>query len=128
MIELDIHADLERLTQLPAYPLLLPSSVSEGVTYQRISDPAFDTGLAPAQLIEGRFQISIITQNYTQALQLEATLRTAWEAIRHGAIGRTPVQSVTRGALLQEMAEETNNRKRYRITRDFIIAYTEADR
>ncbi|OKO99029.1 hypothetical protein [Xenorhabdus eapokensis] len=125
MIELDIHADLERITQLPVYPLILPSSVLEGVTYQRISDPKFNAGLAPARLIEGRFQIGIITLNYTKALQLEARLRSAWEVIQHGAIGRTPVQTISRGALMQDMIEETSNRKRYRVTRDFIITFAE---
>ncbi|PHM60079.1 hypothetical protein [Xenorhabdus ishibashii] len=125
MIELDIHADLARITQLPVYPLILPSSELEGVTYQRISDPKFNTGLAPARLVEGRFQIGIITLNYTKALQLEARLRSVWEVIQHGAIGRTPVQTIVRGALIQDMIEETSNRKRYRVTRDFIITFAE---
>lgn len=126
MIESEIKADLERLTGLPAYPLILPSSVLEGVTYQRISDPRFNTGLAATQLVEARFQISLIVLNdYLKALNLEAKIRSAWEPIQHGTLGRYPVQTVSRGVLHQETEELTENRKRYRITRDFIMTYTE---
>ena len=38
MIELAIKGALERITGMNAYPLLLPDTVQEGVTYQRISD------------------------------------------------------------------------------------------
>ncbi|MBD2815242.1 hypothetical protein ID850_10770 [Xenorhabdus sp. Flor] len=126
MIESDIKADLERLTGLSAYPLILPSNVLKGITYQRISDPKFNTGLAATQLIEARFQISIIVLNdYQKALRLEAKIRSAWESVQHGYIGKTPVQTVSRGALYQDAEELTENRKRYRLTRDFIITYTE---
>ncbi|MDC9604954.1 hypothetical protein [Xenorhabdus griffiniae] len=126
MIESDIQADLARLTQLPAYPLVLPSTVLEGVTYQRISDPRFNTGLATSALIEARFQISIIVLNdYLKALKLEEKVRTAWEAVQHGRLGCYPVQTISRGTLHQDAEELTENRKRYRVTRDFIITYTE---
>ncbi|MEX0445343.1 hypothetical protein [Xenorhabdus sp. SGI246] len=126
MIELELKADLERLTGLPVYPLILPSTVLEGVTYQRISDPRLIVGLVASPLIEARFQISIMVLNdYTQALRLEAKIRSAWEAVQHGLLGRYPVQTVSRGMLQQEVEELTENRKRYRITRDFIITYTE---
>ncbi|MBI6548334.1 hypothetical protein [Xenorhabdus lircayensis] len=126
MIESDIKAALERLTTLAVYPLILPSTVLEGVTYQCISDPKFNTGLAATRLIEARFQISIILLNdYTKALRLEQRIRAAWESVQHGYLGRTPVQTVSRGALHQDAEELTENRKRYRITRDFIITYAE---
>ncbi|WP_237386713.1 hypothetical protein [Xenorhabdus sp. Sc-CR9] len=126
MIESDIKAALERLTTLTAYPLILPSTVLEGVTYQRISDPKFSTGLAATRLIEARFQISLIILNdYTKALRLEQKIRSAWESVQHGYLGRTPVQTVSRGVLHQDAEELTENRKRYRVTRDFIITYAE---
>ncbi|WP_338114368.1 MULTISPECIES: hypothetical protein [Xenorhabdus] len=104
----------------------MPSTVLEGVTYQRISDPRLTVGLVDSLLIEARFQISIMVLNdYTQALRLEAKIRSAWEAVQHGLLGRYPVQTVSRGMLQQEAEELTENRKRYRITRDFIITYTE---
>ncbi|REF27243.1 hypothetical protein BDD26_2000 [Xenorhabdus cabanillasii] len=126
MIEPELKADLERLTNLPVYPLILPSSVLEGVTYQRISDLRFNIGLAASPLIEARFQISIMVLNdYSQALRLEAKIRTTWESVQHGRLGGYPVQTVSRGMLQQAVEELTENRKRYRITRDFIITYTE---
>ncbi|WP_348988673.1 hypothetical protein [Xenorhabdus sp. SGI240] len=125
MIESDIQVDLARLTGLPVYPLILPSSVLEGVTYQRISDPMFNTGLVSTRLIAARFQISVILNDYTRALKLEAKIRSAWESVQHGYLGRYPVQTISRGALYQEAEELTENRKRYRITRDFIITFAE---
>ncbi|MCG3463122.1 hypothetical protein L7G72_14970 [Xenorhabdus bovienii] len=126
MIERELKADLERLTLLPVYPLILPSTVREGITYQRISDPKFNTGLAATRLVEARFQIGIITLNdYTKAMELEQKIRSAWESVRHGTIGKYPVQTVTRGTLHQGAEELTENQKRYRITRDFIITYAE---
>ncbi|WP_323872779.1 hypothetical protein [Xenorhabdus doucetiae] len=128
MIEPELRADLVRLTQLPVYPLILPSSVMEGVTYQRISDPRFNTGLAATRLIEARFQISIIVLNdYQNALRLEAKICSAWESVQHGYIGKIPVQTVSRGVLHQDAEELTENRKRYRLTRDFIITYAEVE-
>ncbi|WP_340618925.1 hypothetical protein [Xenorhabdus entomophaga] len=126
MIEPDIQADLARLTGLPVYPLILPSGILEGVTYQRISDPKFNTGLASTRLIAARFQISLILHDYAQALKLEAKIRSAWESVQHGFIGHYPVQAVSRGPLHQEADEETKNRKRYRITRDFVLTFAEA--
>ncbi|MCP9266856.1 hypothetical protein M5U04_01765 [Xenorhabdus sp. XENO-1] len=126
MIEPELKADLERLTSLPVYPLILPSTVLEGVTYQRISDPRLTVGLVDSSLIEARFQISIMVLNdYTKALRLEAKIRSAWESVQHGLLGSYPVQTVSRGMLQQEAEALTENRKRYRITRDFIIIYTE---
>ncbi|PHM31291.1 hypothetical protein [Xenorhabdus innexi] len=128
MIEFELKAELERLTAMKAYPLILPTTVLEGVTYQRISDPHFNTGLAATRLIDARFQISLIVLNdYSKALRLEAKIRREWEAIQHGYLGKTPVQTVSRGALHQDAEELTENRKRYRLTRDFIITYTEGD-
>lgn len=126
MIEVDIKADLERITGLLAYPLKLPSGKLEGVIYQRISDPKLDTGLALTTLVQARFQIVIqIPDDYPKALKLESTLCREWEAIQHGYIGNYPVQTVQRGNFLQDMIEQTENRKIYRIYRDFIITYPE---
>ncbi|WP_118984377.1 hypothetical protein [Photorhabdus sp. CRCIA-P01] len=126
MIEPDIKTDLERLTGLPAYPLILPSNVLEGVTYQRISDPKFNTGLASTRLVEARFQVAFIVLNdYAKALKLDETVRSTWESIRHGYIGRYPVQAISRGTFHQSAEELTENQKRYRVVRDFIITYAE---
>ncbi|MDE9590956.1 hypothetical protein, partial [Xenorhabdus bovienii] len=90
-----------------------------------ISDAKFNSGLAATQLIKARFQISLILHDYKKALKLEAKIRSTWESVQHGFIGHYPVQTVTRGALYQDSEELTENRKRYRITRDFIIIYAE---
>lgn len=126
MIEYDIKAALEELTGLPAYPLLLPDPEQEGVTYQRISDPFFDTGLAVTALVEGRFQISLyVIDDYPRLLALDKAVRTAWENINHGHIGAWPVQKVTRGGLQQDKMVLTGNRVQYRLARDFIICFPE---
>ncbi len=126
MIEPDIKADLEQLTGLIAYPLILPSTVLEGVIYQRISDPKVDTGLAKTALVAARFQITIQTDDdYLKALALDKKILNAWEGITHGYINRYPVQSVQRGNFAQDMVEQTHKRNIYRVTRDFIITYSE---
>ncbi|EPL8051484.1 hypothetical protein PPD67_000672 [Proteus mirabilis] len=103
MIEVDIKADLERITGLLAYPLKLPSDKLEGVIYQRIQIP----------------------DDYPKALMLEFKLCREWESVVHGYIGNYPIQTVQRGNFQQDMIEQTENRKIYRIYRDFIITYPE---
>ncbi|OCA55140.1 hypothetical protein [Photorhabdus namnaonensis] len=126
MIEYDIKASLEEITQLPAYPLLLPDNIQEGVTYQRISDPKFDTGLAITSLVNARFQISIyLIDDYARLLELDKSVKNAWENITHGYIGQYPVQAVTRGIVHQDKTDLTKGRVQYRMTRDFIICYSE---
>ncbi|EKT55517.1 hypothetical protein [Providencia sneebia] len=126
MIEIDIKADLERLTGLSAYPVALPSSVLEGIVYQRISDPKMITGLAKTSLVQARFQITFqIPNDYSKALKLEKTVLSAWEGITHGYIGSYPVQAVQRGNFIQYKEEQTENRVIWRVTRDFIMTYPE---
>lgn len=126
MIEVDIKSDLERITGLLAYPLKLPSDKLEGVIYQRISDSKIDSGLAHTTLVQARFQIVIqIPDDYPKALKLESMIRNQWESIVHGYIGNYPVQTVQRGNFQQDMIEQTENRKIYRIYRDFIMTYSE---
>ncbi|MCC8385148.1 hypothetical protein GPY51_14990 [Photorhabdus laumondii subsp. laumondii] len=126
MIEYDIKASLEETTGLPAYPLLLPDNIQEGVTYQRISDPKFDTGLAITSLVNARFQIAIyLIDDYARLLELDKTVIRTWESITHGYIGQYPVQAITRGVLHQDKTDLTKGRVQYRITRDFIICYSE---
>ncbi len=126
MIEYEIKAALETLTGLPAYPLLLPDPTQEGVTYQRISDPRFDTGMVKTALIQARFQISFyVIDDYPRLLTLDKTIIDAWEPIVHGYIGSWPVQTVTRGGILQDRVTLSNNRIQYRLARDFIICYPE---
>ncbi|TDB57242.1 hypothetical protein [Photorhabdus khanii] len=126
MIEYDIKASLEAITGLPAYPLLLPDNLQEGVTYQRISDPKFDTGLAITSLVNARFQIAIyLIDDYARLLELDRAVKKVWENITHGHIGHYPVQTVTRGVLHQDKTELTKGRVQYRMTRDFIICYSE---
>jgi hypothetical protein len=126
MIEYEIKAALESLTGLPAYPLLLPDPTQEGVTYQRISDPRFDTGLVQTALIQGRFQITFyVIDDYPRLLSLDQAVIDAWEAIRHGYIGAWPVQTVTRDGIQQDQVTLNNNSIQYRLIRDFIICYPE---
>lgn len=50
MIEQAIKTELEALTGLPVYPLLLPADVVEGITYQCVSDPPLEQGLCGLRL------------------------------------------------------------------------------
>ncbi|BEM76401.1 hypothetical protein SME38J_05040 [Serratia marcescens] len=126
MIEYELKTALEALTGLPAYPLLLPDPEQEGVTYQRVSDPLFDTGLAKTSLVQGRFQITLyIIDNYARLIALDHAICQAWESIHQGYIGRWPVQAVTRGILQQSGTTLTNNSIQYRLVRDYIICYPE---
>ena len=125
MIEADIKADLERITKLPAYPLMLPSEHLEGIIYQRISDPKIFTGLAKTKLVQARFQVTVQLADYLAALALSDAIRDEWEGIEQGYIGDYPVQAVGRGNFLQSMEEQTGGRAIWRLTRDFILTYAE---
>lgn len=126
MIEYEIKAALEALTSLPAYPLLLPDPEQEGVTYQKISNPKLATGLASTSLVQGRFQVVLyIINDYARLIELDKAICTAWESIQHGRIGRWPVQTVTRGTMLQGATTLTNNSVQYQLVRDYLICYAE---
>lgn len=126
MIEYEIKAALEALTSLPAYPLLLPDPEQEGVTYQKISNPKVDTGLASTALVQGRFQVALyVIEDYARLIELDKVICAAWESIQHGQIGRWPVQTVTRGTMQQGATTLTNNSVQYRLVRDYVICYPE---
>lgn len=126
MIEQAIKSALERLSGMSVYPLLLPDSEQDGVTFQRISDPEIETGMVRTALIAGRFQISIYkVDGYTELLQLDKFIWNEWKKVSHGNIEGYPVQYVQRGNLLQETITLPNNRIQYRLVRDFIIYFYE---
>ena len=126
MIEYEIKASLEALTSLPAYPLLLLDPEQEGMTYQKVSNPKVDTGLASTALIQGRFQVTLyVIDDYARLIELDKAICTAWESIQHGHIGRWPVQTVTRGTMQQGATTLTNNSVQYRLMRDYVICYPE---
>ncbi|WPU24512.1 hypothetical protein RI049_07105 [Cedecea neteri] len=126
MIEQAIKSSLERLSGMAVYPLLLPDSEQNGVTFQRISDPEIETGMVRTGLIAGRFQISMYkVGDYTGLVQLDKAIWSAWKSIVHGAIEGYPVQYVQRGNILQDKATLPNNRVQYRIARDFTLYFYE---
>lgn len=128
MIELNLKAALERLTGLAVYPLLLPDSEQEGVTYQRISDPAVATGLVRTRLIAARFQITFyLLDDYTRLLQLDQAVWQAWQTISHGEIDGYPVQYVSRGGMQQDCTAQNNNQVQYRYVRDYTLYYQEGE-
>lgn len=126
MIEQAIKSALELLSGMPVYPLLLPDSEQDGVTFQRISDPEIETGMVRTALIAGRFQISMYkVDGYTELLQLDKFIWNEWKKISHGNIEGYPVQYVQRGNILQETITLPNNRVQYRLVRDYIIYFYE---
>lgn len=126
MIEQAIKSALELLSGMPVYPLLLPDSEQDGVTFQRISDPEIETGMVRTALIAGRFQISMYkVDGYTGLLQLDKFIWNEWKKISHGNIEGYPVQYVQRGNILQETITLPNNRVQYRLVRDYIIYFYE---
>lgn len=72
MIELAIKGTLERITGMNAYPLLLPDTVQEGATFQRISDPEMVSGMLRTGIVSARIQVNLyLLDNYTSLLQLD---------------------------------------------------------
>lgn len=129
MIESDIFASLTAITNLPVFPLVLPNSAKEGITYQRISDPRYSSGLVSTKLVQARFQIGIhMLNSYELALQLDKAICDDWCSITHGYLHLHPVQTVQRGGLQQLREELTKNEVRWSIMRDFIITYPECDK
>ncbi|UBX28472.1 hypothetical protein [Arsenophonus apicola] len=126
MIETDIKNDLERISGLSTYYVALPSNHLEGIVYLRVSDPKMFTGLAKTKLVQARFQVVVqLADDYEKALLISDKIRDEWESIEHGYLGNYPVQTVERGNFWQDMEEQTDNRKIYRIGRDFILTYAE---
>lgn len=126
MIEQAIKTSLERLSGMVVYPLLLPDSEQNGITFQRISDPEVETGLVRTGLIAGRFQISMYkVDDYTGLVQLDKAIWSLWKNILHGELEGYPIQYVQRGNILQDRITLTNNQVQYRIIRDFILYFYE---
>ncbi|EAO9317256.1 hypothetical protein XQ55_26800, partial [Salmonella enterica] len=80
MIESAIKTAVERITGLDSYPLLLPDTVQEGATFQRISDPQVGDGLRRTGLSEVRIQLSLyVVDRYTSLLQFDGALWAEWK-------------------------------------------------
>ena len=98
MIEQAIKISLERLSGMTVYPLLLPDSEQNGITFQRISDPEVETGMVRTGLIAGRFQISIYkVDDYTGLVKLDKAIWSQWKSIVHGELEGYPVQTSSVG-------------------------------
>lgn len=126
MIEQAIKISLERLSGMTVYPLLLPDSEQNGITFQRISDPEVETGMVRTGLIAGRFQISIYkVDDYTGLVKLDKAIWSQWKSIVHGELEGYPVQYIQRGNILQDKTTLTSNLVQYRLTRDFVLYFYE---
>lgn len=126
MIEQAIKISLERLSGMTVYPLLLPDSEQNGITFQRISDPEVETGIVRTGLIAGRFQISIYkVDDYTGLVKLDKAIWSQWKSIVHGELEGYPVQYIQRGNILQDKTTLTSNQVQYRLTRDFVLYFYE---
>ncbi|WP_163470866.1 hypothetical protein [Klebsiella oxytoca] len=126
MIELAIKTALERITGMNAYPLLLPDTVQEGVTFQRISDPEMVSGTLRTGIVSARIQVNLYrVDDYTSLLLLDKKIWSEWKSIVHGQLEGIPVQYVERGGIQQDKTTLTNRSIQYRLIRDFIIHYVE---
>ncbi|EKY3885713.1 hypothetical protein [Enterobacter cloacae] len=126
MIEQAIKISLERLSGMTVYPLLLPDSEQNGITFQRISDPEVETGMVRTGLIAGRFQISMYkVDDYTGLVKLDKAIWSQWKGIVHGELEGYPVQYIQRGNILQDKTTLTSNQVQYRLTRDFVLYFYE---
>ncbi|HCU0423537.1 hypothetical protein KIN39_24885 [Klebsiella aerogenes] len=126
MIELAIKNELERITGMNAYPLLLPDTAQEGVTFQRISDPEMYSGTLRTGIVSARIQVNLYrVDDYTSLLQLDKKIWSEWKSIVHGQLDGVPVQYVERGGIQQDKTTLTNRCIQYRLIRDFIIHYVE---
>ena len=126
MIEQAIKISLERLSGMTVYPLLLPDSEQNGITFQRVSDPEVETGMVRTGLIAGRFQISIYkVDDYTGLVKLDKAIWSQWKSIVHGELEGYPVQYIQRGNILQDKTTLTSNQVQYRLTRDFVLYFYE---
>lgn len=126
MIEQAIKISLERLSGMTVYPLLLPDSEQNGITFQRISDPEVETGMVRTGLIAGRFQISMYkVDDYTGLVKLDKAIWSQWKSIVHGELEGYPVQYIQRGNILQDKTTLTSNQVQYRLARDFVLYFYE---
>ncbi|EQB4715730.1 hypothetical protein NFR86_10940 [Enterobacter hormaechei] len=126
MIEQAIKISLERLSGMTVYPLLLPDSEQNGITFQRISDPEVETGMVRTGLIAGRFQISMYkVDDYTGLVKLDKAIWSQWKSIVHGELEGYPVQYIQRGNILQDNTTLISNQVQYRLTRDFVLYFYE---
>lgn len=126
-VEQALALSIRTLTGLPVYPLLLPSEITEGVTYQRISDPEIEVGLVRTGLVTARFQITLyLTDDYTGLLRLDQKIWRAWRPVVHGQIEGFPVQYVARGGIQQDKHELTSGSVQYRLARDFFFTYAQS--
>lgn len=126
MIELAIKTSLERLSGMSVYPLLLPDTEQDGVTFQRISDPEIETGMVQTGLIAGRFQITMYkVDDYTGLVYLDKAIWAEWKKTIHSTLEGYPVQYVQRGNILQDRTTLTSNQVQYRLVRDFILYFFE---
>lgn len=126
MIELAIKPALERITGLNAYPLLLPDTVQEGATFQRISDPQVGEGLTRTGLAAVRMQVCLyLVDDYTRLLQLDAAIWSEWKDIVQGQLEGQRVQYITRGGIQQDKTTLTGGRIQYRLVRDFTLTVAE---
>ncbi|HBM2902037.1 TPA: hypothetical protein LVL13_003266 [Klebsiella oxytoca] len=126
MIELAIKTALERITGMDAYPLLLPDTVQEGVTFQRISDPEMVSGTLRTGIVSARIQVNLYrVDDYTSLLLLDKKIWSEWKSIVHGQLEGIQVQYVERGGIQQDKTTLTNRSIQYRLIRDFIIHYVE---
>ena len=124
MIELAIKTALESITGMNAYPLLLPDTVQEGVTFQRISE--MYSGTLRTGIVSARIQVNLYrVDDYTSLLQLDKKIWSEWKSIVHGQLEGIPVQYVERGGIQQDKTTLTNRSIQYRLIRDFIIHYVE---
>ena len=126
MIELAIKTALTRITKLKSYPLLLPDTVQEGATFQRISDPAVGNGLIRTGLVDVRMQINLyLVDNYTRLLEMDKALWDEFKTLIHGVLEGYPVQYVERGGIQQDEKKLTSGKIQYRLIRDFTFTVSE---
>ncbi|HBY5400115.1 TPA: hypothetical protein MIX68_28770, partial [Klebsiella pneumoniae] len=105
---------------------LLPDTVQEGVTFQRISDPEMYSGTLRTGIVSARIQVNLYrVDDYTSLLQLDKKIWSEWKSIVHGQLDGVPVQYVERGGIQQDKTTLTNRSIQYRLIRDFIIHYVE---
>lgn len=126
MIELAIKTSLERITGMAVYPLLLPPDVMTGITYQRISDPAIETGLVRTRLVEGRFQVTFyVVDQFTQLVTMDRDVWAVWQGIVHSPLEGYDVQFIERAGLQDGQEILNNGSIVYSRRRDYLITFSE---
>lgn len=126
MIELAIKSDLERISGMKVYPLLLPKDIYTGITYLRVSDSEIETGLVRTGVIAGRFQITLYSEvDLTKIVKLDKAIWAEWKQVIHGDIQGYPVQYVRRGGISFGKETLPNGNTIYSLSRDFILTFSE---